>query len=383
MTFSVDAHAIGCHLTGNEVYIRNLLDQFARIDKQSHFITYLAKADAFESVPGRFTKYQVAENPFVRLGIDLPRRVWQDRPALLHVQYTAPVYCAAPVVTTVHDVSFLEHPEFFTPFRARQLRLTVARTVRRAAKVLTPSEFSKRAIMRAYGVPEEKIEVTPNAVSPHFRPLSREGSAQWIADRFGYRNPIVLTVGDLQPRKNHLRLIEAFASLLRENPRIPHDLVLAGKSTWYEPEIRRAAVKSGFANRIHFTGWVSDEDLLRLYGACEVFVFPSLYEGFGIPILEAMACGRAVACSGITAMPEVANGAGLFFDPYSVREMALVLRDLLRDPQLRQTMERHGERRAADFSWSRTAERTLAVYYEVAGVTVGLPAESRVGVPHR
>src|SRR5579862_7884518 len=137
MRFSVDAHAIGQHLTGNETYIRNLLNCFELLDREADFVTYISRPEAIADVPGRFLKKQVSANPFMRLGYDLPRRVSEDCPSLLHVQYTAPLTCSAPIVVSVHDVSFLEHPEYFTSFRAMQLRLTVRRTVKRASCILT------------------------------------------------------------------------------------------------------------------------------------------------------------------------------------------------------------------------------------------------------
>src|SRR5689334_2751104 len=130
MRFSVDAHAIGQHLTGNETYIRNLLSCFAKLDKRSEFITYLSRGKSFDGVPARFQKKFVAVNPFARLGYDLPRKLREDRPNLLHVQYTAPIFCSSPVVVSVHDVSFLEHPEYFTKFRSTQLKYTVRRTLK-------------------------------------------------------------------------------------------------------------------------------------------------------------------------------------------------------------------------------------------------------------
>ena len=177
MRFSVDAHAIGQHLTGNETYIRNILHCFAVLDKQSEFVTYLSRSHAHAELPDRFRKYSVSVNPFVRLGFDIPRRLRLDTPDLLHVQYTAPVFCKTPIVVSVHDVSFLEHPEYFTRFRALQLRFTVRRTVKAAARVLTVTEFSKRSILDAYGLHEEKITVLPNGVSSEFRPMAREARA--------------------------------------------------------------------------------------------------------------------------------------------------------------------------------------------------------------
>jgi glycosyltransferase involved in cell wall biosynthesis len=367
MRFSVDAHAIGRHLTGNEVYVRNLLDGFAALDETSEFIAYLSVDDAAAWVPARFQWRPVAANPYLRLGIDLSSKLREDRPDLVHVQYTAPLGCPVPVVVSVHDVSFLEHPEFFTTPHAYQLRYTVRRTIRSAARVLTPSEFSRRSIMKAYGLDERNIVVVPNAVSAEFRPRGREQASANIEERFGIPSPFILTVGDLQPRKNQEGLIRAFADLIRYYPNLPHRLVLVGQESWHGSRVRKAAARSGLGERIHFTDFVSDEDLLRFYTACEVFVFPSLYEGFGLPILEAMACGRAVACSNTSAMPEVADAAAILFDPNSTEEMTRALRDLVLDQELRARVERLGLQRAAAFSWRKTARKTLETYYEVAG----------------
>jgi glycosyltransferase involved in cell wall biosynthesis len=364
MRFSVDAHAIGQHLTGNETYIRNLLGCFAILDKESEFMAYLSRESAFAEVPDRFLKRKVSTNPFVRLGRDLPLRLKQDRPDLLHVQYTAPLFCGVPVVVSVHDVSYLERPGYFTWSRATQLQITVRRTVHMAARVLTPSEFSRRSILKAYGLDEDKVVVMPNAVSSAFRPVSREGAQRWVQELYGFPAPFILTVADLQPRKNHLSLIRAFEELVRASPQLPHHLVIVGKETWYSSTIHAAARKSAAANRIHFAGFVSDQELLRFYGACDLFVYPSLYEGFGLPILEAMACGRAVACSNTSAMPEVADSAALLFDPNSGTEIVRAMRDLLLDAELRARMERLGAHRATLFSWEKTAGKTLDVYYE-------------------
>ncbi len=367
MRFAIDAHAIGCRLTGNEVYVRNLLADLVPLCADAEILAYLSGKGVNGWVPAGVQRRSVARNPFVRLGRDLSRQLRVDRPDLVHVQYTAPLACPVPVVVTVHDVSFLEHPEYFRPFRARQLRLTVRRTVRTAAKVITVSEFSRDAIARAYSLSREDIAVIPNAASALFRPIDEEKAAAGLRARFGIDGPVIFTVGDLLPRKNHPGLIRAFGELVRSFPQLKHRLVLAGKDTWYSPHVREAARDSGVADRIVFAGFVTDADLLLLYNACSVFVFPTFYEGFGLPVLEAMACGKAVACSNAAACPEVADAAALFFDPASTEQMVRAMADLLLDKDLRSRMGRLGLGRAAQFSWRRTAETTLRIYREVAG----------------
>jgi glycosyltransferase involved in cell wall biosynthesis len=367
MRFAVDAHAIGRHLTGNEVYVRSLLNALAAQDRDCEFVAYVSADDACQFIPSRIRTCRVATNPFLRLGFDLAMKVRKDRPDLLHVQYTAPIGCPVPVVVSVHDVSFLEHPEYFTRDRAWQLQWTVRRTVRRAARILTGSEFSRSSILKVYGdLEEDKVVVVPNAAASEFRPISREAATAGVRERFSIAAPFVLSVGDLQPRKNQVGLIRAFARLVRAYPQLKQNLVLAGKETWFGDRVHQAARESGVEDRIQFVGFVSDTDLLQLYNACDVFVFPSFYEGFGLPVLEAMACGRAVVCSNTSALPEVVDGAALLFDPYAVDETVRAIADLLLDSELRARMERLGLQRAAHFSWQKTAERTLEVFHQVA-----------------
>jgi glycosyltransferase involved in cell wall biosynthesis len=367
MRLGVDAHAIGRHLTGNEVYVRSLLNAFAAIpDRDSEIVAYISADQARASIPVSIATRLVAADPFVRLGFDLPRKVRQDRPDLLHVQYTAPLACPVPVVATVHDVSYLEHPEYFTPGRAWQLKLTVGRTIRRAARILTGTENARAAILKVYpGLEEDKVTVVPYAAAPEFRPVSREAAAARVVERYRIAGPFILSVGDIQPRKNHIGLIRSFARLVRAYPQLPHKLVLVGKATWFADKVHQAARESGVADRIQFFGFVSDADLLQFYNACDVFVFPSFYEGFGLPALEAMACGRAVVCSDASALPEVVDGAAILFDPYAVDEMARAIADILLDPELRARMERLGLQRAAHFSWRKTAQQTMEVFHQV------------------
>lgn len=382
MRFAVDAHAIGRHLTGNEVYVRSLLGALATQASHCELVAYVSANEATHALPERIRTRRVASNPFIRLGLELSAKVWRDCPDLLHVQYTAPLGCPVPIVVTVHDVSFLEHPEYFTRASALQLRWTVRQTVQRAARVLTVSEFSRNSILRAYGdLDEAKVVAIPNAAAPDFRPVHREMAAALVLDRFGIHTPFFLTVGDLRPRKNQVGLIQAFARLVAADPQLPHCLVLAGKETWFGSRVHEAARESGVADRIRFIGFVSDRELLHLYNACDVFAFPSLYEGFGLPALEAMACGRAVVCSNTSALPEVVDGAAILFDPLSIDEMVRAIRDLLLDSELKARMERLGLQRAAQFSWQKTAQKTLDVFYEVAGAS--RPAGPRAAVVHR
>jgi len=378
MRIAVDAHAVGRKLTGNETYIRNIVRELATLGDDHEYHAYVSAPGAENLIPSRFTVHKVSNNPFRRLGFDFPTDLRRLRPDVLHVQYTAPLACPVPVVVSIHDISYLDHPEFFPTTRAWQLRVTVARTVRKAARILTLSEYSRNAILRAYRVPEDRVEVIPLGVDPCFCTMDHDTAYRWVRERYGIPGPYVLTVGDLQPRKNQVGLVDAFAGLMRERPELPHHLVFAGKENWHGQQVREAARRSGFADRIHFTGFVDDADLRRLYCGCDVFAFPSFYEGFGLPVVEAMACGRAVACSDATSLPEVADSAALLFDPNSRDQMAKALRDLLIEPELRARMERLGLQNAARFSWREAAGRTRDAYEAAVGASRREPARAAV-----
>ena len=366
MRFSLDAHALGQRLTGNEVYVRSLLEGFARLDTEAEFLAYVSEPEAPTWVPSRFEVRRVTGNRYWRLGYDLAQQLRRDQVDLIHVQYNAPLLCPAPIVVTVHDVSFLEHPEYFPPGQAWQLRLSTGYTLRRAAKVLTVSEFSRQRIARGFGIPPEDIVVTPEAAQPHFRPANRENAAGRLRERFGINGPFVLTVGDLQPRKNPLGLVRAFHELITSLGPFPHRLVMAGKQTWFSPEVRAEIRRRGLEERVLITGFVAEAELVDFYNAADLFVFPSFYEGFGLPVIEAMACGRAVVCSSAGSLPEVADAAGILVEPHATAEIARAMRDVLVDSELRQRLERRSLQRAALFSWTETARQTLDVYYGVA-----------------
>src|SRR5664279_4533685 len=230
MRFAVDAHAIGRHLTGNEVYVRSLLNAFAAQDQDDEFIAYVSAESAALCIPTNIRTRRIATNPFMRLGLDLAMQVRRDRPDLLHVQYTAPLACPVPVVVSVHDVSFLEHPEYFTRDRAWQLQWSVRRTVFRAARILTGTEFARASILKAYGdLDEDKVVVVPNAAASEFRPIAREAACAIVRERFSVAAPYILSVGDIQPRKNQIGLIRAFARLVKAYPQLKQNLVLAVK----------------------------------------------------------------------------------------------------------------------------------------------------------
>jgi len=278
-----------------------------------------------------------------------------------------PVYSPCPTVGTVHDFSSIHVPGKYDRARLFYITRVLPFLVRRLTHVLTVSESSKRDIVEYARVPEEKVTVTPLAANPSvYFPRDQQEAVAMLSPRHAVRTPFILYTSRIEhPGKNHARLIRAFAELKRRD-RIPHQLVLAGADRERAEEVHRTAEESGFAEDILFTGFVATEDVPLLYQAADIFVFPSLYEGFGLPILEAMACGTPVACSRISSMPEVAGDAAILFDPNEESSITSAIGSIICGTDLRKDLSARGLERSRQFSWARTAAQTLQVLRSVA-----------------
>ena len=232
--------------------------------------------------------------------------------------------------------------------------------IRRLTHVLTVSECSKRDIVEYAGVPPERVTVTPLAADPLlYWPRNKQEAAAALPPSYGIRSPFILYTSRLEhPGKNHIQLIRAFAKLKREE-KIPHQLVLAGSDWGGAEHVHQAAAKSGCERDIVFTGFMPGKDLPTLCQAADIFVFPSLYEGFGLPVLEAMSCGTPVACSNVSSLPEVAGDAAVLFDPNEEDSIASAIGSIITRDGLAQSLALRGVERARQFSWSKTAAQTL------------------------
>jgi glycosyltransferase involved in cell wall biosynthesis len=278
-----------------------------------------------------------------------------------------PLHSPCPTVGTVHDFSSIHVPGKYDRARMLYIMRVLPFLVRRLSHVLTVSESSKRDIVEYARVPAEKVTVTPLAANPEvYNPGDPDKAFTQLSAKYKLRRPFILYTSRIEhPGKNHAGLIRAFAKLKRED-RIPHQLVLAGNDWDRAAEVHRIAEESGCAADILFTGFVAGSDLPLFFQAADIFVFPSLYEGFGLPILEAMSCGKPVACSNISSMPEVAGDAGLLFDPYQEDSIAAAVRSIITENDLRQRLADRGLARSKEFSWSKTAARTLEVLRSAA-----------------
>jgi len=284
-------------------------------------------------------------------------------------EHLLPRFSSVRTVFTLHDLIFLFHPETHKPLNRWFLTLMMPRFLRAADAIIAVSECTKRDAIRFYGIPEEKITVIYEGVSPHFRPASPE-AVRAVREKYSLPEHFILYVGTIEPRKNLTALLEAFTNL--QSAICNLHLVFVGKKGWlYEGFFRRLR-ELGLEDRVLFTGYVPDEDLPAIYSAADLFVFPSLYEGFGLPVLEAMACGTPVVCSNTSSLPEVAGDAALLVDPTDMRALAGAMKRALTDEEKRKEMREKGLRRAAKFSWEKAATMTLKVYQDVLfdGLTV-------------
>jgi len=364
---AIDAHSVGAKLGGNETYASNLIEALAAIDQSNRYTLYVTKREAVDRFANRWPNFTVKETlphtPLVRIPLTLSRELRRYPVDLIHVQYTAPPLAPCPVVATIHDLAFEHLPETFNRRSWMQLRLTVRNTARRAAQIITVSDYSRRDIAETYGIAPPRINVTPEAAAASFAPVTNETELKNVQERCGIEGDYILSVCSIQPRKNLVRLIEAYSLLRQSRPgvKLPQ-LVLAGKRGWLDREIVAVAERNAAGRSILFTGYVPDEALPALYSGAACFVYPSYFEGFGLPILEAMQCGTPVVAGNRTSIPEVVGDAGLLFDPFDTQALVEALKQILDDASLRGTLRARGLRRAGQFSWKTTAQMTLKVY---------------------
>ena len=352
-------------------YAQELLLALATADRQNEYVVFYNNPAAARVEPSleRFPKITtpLSYKPW-RLSALLAHftRIPQD-PLLPGVDlfhatdHLLPYFRRIKSVFTLHDLIFLFHPETHKSLNRWFLTLMMPRFLRAADAVIAVSECTKRDAIRFYRIPEEKITVIYEGVNPRFRPASPEAIAA-VRARYGLPERFILYVGTIEPRKNLTTLLEAFHHLLAT-----YDLrlVIVGKKGWLYERFFRRLRELGLENRVLFTGYVPDEDLPAIYSAADLFVFPSLYEGFGLPVLEAMACGTPVICSNTSSLPEVAGDAALLVDPTDARALTGAMEQVLTNERLWATLRAKGMERARGFTWEKAAYRTWEVYQQV------------------
>lgn len=376
MRIGIDARKL--HDFGIGTYIRHLLRQLARLDRDTEFIVLCRPADceAIGALGENFRAVaETAENYSVREQIRIPLALRREAVALFH----APHYVLPPLVTcrsvvTIHDCIHLMFPQYL-PNRLAfgYARASIELAARRATRVLTVSESSKRDILRFVDVPPEKIDIIYNAYDERFGIEPREEDVVRVRERYQLHDEFVLYAGNVKPHKNLERLIDAF-NLLRCRGLDHLKLVLIGDEISKYAALRRAVHAHQLHKYVRFLGYMPEETLAVMYRLAAVFVFPSLYEGFGLPPLEAMASGTPVVTSNVSSLPEVAGDAALLVDPYDPHSIASGIERVLHDALLRQELRAKGLARARQFSWEASVRRVRDIYLQALGAPVSAVA---------
>jgi len=365
INIGLDIHTVGQQATGNETYIKGLLDAFSRNPAADIKLTYYHSKSLINKPWTGTYKQLLPEVSALRIPVSTPIALLRDHIDVSHFQYFHPLVSPCPAVLTIHDLSFEHHPEFFSPGLGKALQWLVPTMAKRAAHIITVSKATRNDLIERYNLPMNKISVIYNSTSDIFNNQLPHQLLQKSVSRFNLSRPFIISVGNLGPRKNQQRLVRCFSQLLQRNA-IDFDLVLVGQPVYKANSVLDEIAKSKSAERIHVTGFVTQEELIALYSLAEFSVYPSLFEGFGLPILESMACSTPVITSDCSCMPEIASNAALMINPKDDDELSEAILRLSTDKNLHHQLTQAGLQRQQNFSWDIAGNRTLNVYREVA-----------------
>ncbi len=364
MRLGIDAsYLLEARKSGVETYTLNLLRAWLSLPDRPETFLYAAGPEAppdAASVLEAADCARVSRIPRLWLRLRMPFAMWRDRLTVAHFPGTLlPPWLPCPAVTTFYDLAFFRYPEMYDPSERPIYDRLIPASAARSAAIIAVSESTKRDLIEFLHVPEAKITVTPLGVDPRFAPVT---DAAAIVERLGLKQPYLLAcIGSGHRRKNLRAVVEAFDRLARPDLR----LVVVGAAQ-RDPEALAAIERSSSRDRILLLGHLPEDSLPAVYSAAAVFCFPSLYEGFGLPVLEALACGTPVVCSNTSSLLEVAGNAAVFIDPAEPGSLALAVQALLEDEARRRALSAAGLARAREFTWERTARLTLAAYRSAA-----------------
>ncbi len=364
MRIGIDAHMLGDHSGGNESFYSNILANFKKSTNDDYFLFVYEGIDTqkFQNV---FEIINLKEkSAFKRNFFELPRLCKKYKLDLLHTQYFIPFKKSCKYFCTIHDICFEHFKNIFTKKEYFIQKTLIPYAARKSELIFTVSEHAKKDICSTYNIENKKVEVVYNAVNGEFRKLKKNDlDEKKTREKYGIgENKYVLSVGNLQPRKNIPALIRAF-NMYKQKNNCDCKLVIVGKKAWMYNEIISSAINN--SNDIIFTDYVEQNDLIRIYNMATCFVYPSIYEGFGIPPLEAMACGVPVAVAKTSALPEVVGNAGLYFDPYDEVEIADSIKTLMEDNLKREELINKSQEQLEKFSWSESANKLQLAYKKV------------------
>lgn len=360
MRLAIDAHALGTGAGGNESYVRSLLEALSSGEPDMAPVALTPPGWRGALPAGIASRPLRARRSWVRVALDLPLLLRRGRFGLFHAQYIVPPACPCPAVVSIHDFVWKRHPETLPPITRYRLQALIPATLRRARRVFVLSGAMRQELMELYAYPEDRIDVVPPAVHPRFSDAIDPETVERVRAKHRLPGDYVLYVGALQPRKNLSRLLEAFAAVRNEG--VPHRLAIVGQEAWMTRPLGETVRRLRLEDAIVFTGYVDDADLPALYRGAAAFAYVSIYEGFGIPVVEALACGTPVLTSNSGALAEVAGTAALTCDPVDADAIADGLRTLLTDGATRQRLQQAGPARARTFSHEAMGEAARQGY---------------------
>lgn len=367
MRFGLFAVMAGRQAGGPETYEHSLLASLAELDHTNDFHVYCLSRMAADSfgVHARNVHYHVLRprTRWISVAATLPLKLMTSGVDLMHATFTPPPFSPKPYVFTHHCFSTFAHPEFYDSAILLRLNSLIQRGLKRARLILCVSENVRDLTAERFKIPLERMRVVYNGVGAQFQPVDAVQARTQLASRYNIRDPYVLYVGKLEARKNIVRLLEAFNQVRHEAGR-GMKLVLAGRRTPTGCGIDEAIAKLDLGGDLIELGHLPNSDLPLLYAGAQLFAFPSLWEGFGIPVVEAMACGAPVLTSNLSSLPEITGGAALMVDPYSTTDIAAAMNAVLSNGVLADKLRLAGLTQAKRFSWKATAEGTLAAYWQ-------------------
>lgn len=356
-------------------YTRELVRALARLDGTNQYVLFQANYGAKVLAGAWPPNFRLRSVPLTdrwltilwqRLRLPIPVEVCTGRVDIFHSpDFVLPPVWRARTVLTIHDLSFLTTPETFDPKLRDYLMQAVPRAVARADHILADSKSTKNDLITYLDADPQQITVVYPGVDPRFHPLDAP-AVKAVCDQYGLTQPFILSVGTLQPRKNYATLIKAYAHLNDlERGASDCELVIVGGKGWLYEEIFKTVGHLKIGDRVRFLGFVPDDDLPALYNAAEALALPSLYEGFGLPVLEALACGTPVVTSDVSSLPEVAGDAALLVSPHDVEGLSQALHHALTDQELRRTLRERGLAQAQHFTWQLAAKTVLNIYRQL------------------
>ncbi len=370
MKIGINAQLLKIENSGVENCIRGLVEALLEIDSENEYVLYLPKQAELRNIPDYVVRRTRLTNHLrpVRVfweHVLLPQFLVRDKIDVFHSPgYILPPLVSVPSVVSIHDLITLLYPSLCKRSNALYYRLFLYQSAKKAQRIIVHSEKTKEDLINYLGIDGDKIAVIYPGISKGFKILRNAQLLKRIRRKYLLPEEFILFVGNLEPKKNVVRLIRAFLKLRKEKS-IKHSLVIVGRKGWKHKDIFGAVKGSPYGKEVIFTGYVPDEDLPAIYNLAGLFVFPSIYEGFGLPPLEAMACGLPVITSNAGSLPEVVQDAGIMVSPNNTDELAEVMLQVLMNRNLREGLITKSLRRAKLFSWEKTARATLEVYEQV------------------